>query len=85
MVQICGCNQSASLVGNNVGNAISNNPSILYSFTGEVPILSQSMSWTCEESTLSRNSLVSSTSLHTFGRRATKEEGWEEKCSAGNL
>ena len=42
------------------------------------------MSWTCEEWTLSRNALISSTYLHSFGRRAIKEEGWEGKCSKWN-
>lgn len=36
---ILGCNQSTWPLRNNVGNAISNNPSVLYSFIGEEPML----------------------------------------------
>ena len=41
MFFIHGCNQSASPLGNNDGNAISNNPTVLYSLIGDEPMPSQ--------------------------------------------
>ena len=43
-LQIHGCNHSASPVGNNVGNAMSNNPSVLYSLMRQESIVGQSTS-----------------------------------------
>jgi len=75
MLQILGCNQSASLVGNNVGKAMSNNPFVLYSLMGDKEINGWSNGSIGVESEFSMNVLISSTSLGSLGSRATKDEG----------
>ena len=67
-----GYNQSASPVGNKVGNAISGSASILYSLMGDVPICGQYIASTDVLFALSINLLIQSTSLDSLNKRGKK-------------